>query len=83
MFRAGSEDPGIEEWLGRLRGLSVLQFSGSASSKVPDLRLECEESLWLEIFVASGMDPWTLQLPRGPVIIAAPLDAQWISRPRD
>lgn len=81
-YRAGSEDVEVDEWLRQMQSRSVVRFLALSTSAIPDIRVEFDRSLWLEVFVASRMEPWTLRLPHGPVIVPAPLDPEWMTRSR-
>ena len=74
---AGGEDPSAVRQVEALAGRTVVRCEALTSPALGDLRLRLDDGRALEVFVATAVDPWVLQLPRGAILVPSPADPNW------
>jgi hypothetical protein len=77
-MQTGCFDPKAEAVLQGLVGRSVIRVEPQSADFAIDPRLVFDQGLMLEIFSSDTFEPWKLELPVPPILVAAPADTHWI-----
>jgi len=76
----GSGDEGFEAAIRKLVGVSITDCLASRRELQIDPCFILSNGQQLEFFSTCTLDPWTMKLPKPPILVASPGDPKWVTR---
>ncbi len=73
----GTYDQGFEMAIQELVGLAITGCSSSRDAPQVDPCFILSNGQQLEVFSTCASEPWTMKLPRPPILVASPSDPRW------